>query len=163
MKSIHAAYVAVGATGATLAIVAMAGATAGLIDRGYDAAMTAAGPTPAALVAAAHAPGSEHAWLTRAPDARSEGAVTPTLVANTAVSTDDVRQAIATAGDAEPDNVDILRVEQIGRTVIGAPAATATALLVTARIAGSAQHPARTVRFVVDVAGGYGSAAARAL
>ncbi len=151
MKSIHIACAAIAATGVTLGAVALLGNPDRVIGAGYDHMLAAAeGRTRQALAAAAHAPGSEHFWLTR--QAASASSIKPTLAVTSGISQADIKQAVATAGGVEADHLEILNVQDIARATVGGPASVGQALLVTARIEATSQQPARIVRFVLDAA-----------
>lgn len=152
MKSLHIAVAAIVATGTTFASVALIGSADRVMAEGYDRAVAAVTGAPhAAMIAAAHAPGSEHFWLTR--PASGDVALDVTLAGATALDLSDIKQAIATAGAFEPAGIEIVSVGDIAR-IAGDGRAAGKSLLVTARVAATARQPARLVRFVVDADAG---------
>lgn len=160
MKSLHVAVTAIAVSGTTLAAVAMVGNTDQILGRSYERALMAAtAPSSPALVAAAHAPGSEHFWLTRKTEDGDR--ITPTLTTGPAVAMADIRQAIATAGSYDAARLEIINVQDIARASLAGPAPAGRSILVTAKLPPTERQPARIVRFVLDV--GTAGAPARAL
>jgi hypothetical protein len=162
MKSIHVASIAVAATGLTLtAMAVLLGTPDRLLGQSYDIALAGSAARHGdAIITAAHAPGSEHFWLTRGPDTDSK--VTPAVAPAGTITIANIKQAIATAGALDADTIDIVAVREVPRATIGAVAPAGRSLLVTVKLAASNRVPARMLRFVVD-AGAAPAAPARAL
>ena len=164
MKSIHVASAAIALTGATLGAVALLlGAPDRLLGQSYDRALAAASNTSSkALVAAAHAPGSEHFWLTRSA-ADAAHAVSLASMTGDGIAAADIKQAIAAAGALDAGLVDLIDVQDVARAALNGQPTPDRALLVTAKIRGSGRALDRTVRVVVDVGSPTPAKAASAL
>lgn len=165
MKSIHVAFSALTAIGTTLAAVTAFGQPEKVLQSSYDQALAGRNVASPALVAAAHAPGSEHFWLTHARkfDGEAGGvAKTSNHEAALPVTLAQIRQGLAATANVPADSVEIVGLQEIPRASVAGTAAAAgtSALLVTARVgAGNEHRPARLQRFVFDLPAGAGSIA----
>jgi hypothetical protein len=159
MKSIKIASAAVAATVVALAGVAQLWPTPEqLLGRSYDHGVVALPEKPTDIMTAAHAPGSEHFWLTE----RGNATAAPIDRASTKadpIAASDIKLAIAAAGLLDVGTFDLLDVQTITRATLGvrpqidAPAVS-QALLVTTKIQSTSTQPGRIVRFVLDVGTG---------
>jgi hypothetical protein len=164
MKSFHVACAAIGTTVATLGAVAVqSGAIDRLLGQSYDRAIASTTSDRAfGPAAAAHGNGSEHFWLTQQ---RALAALAPTravVVGTAPASLADIKRAVAATGTFDAGALEVLSIQEIARVSVATNAA-GRALLVTARIAATADQPARIIRVVLDAGVGAGDMAGRAL